>query len=171
MSVALLQAEILNKSGRLSEFAHNLSEFIAMVMGRIKDQLAHLIVDGVEYERIGGHVYELRQLEADSMADPSRFTDMLHEVRNQQKTDFDYVLVDSEVERKFAEYLDTRDDITLFMKLPSAFLIPTPVGNYNPDWAIIKQDHDGIERLYLIRETKSSQDPMKRHPTEKPRNS
>lgn len=51
------------------------------------------------------------------------------------------------------------------MKLPDKFRIPTPVGDYNPDWAIIKVE-DGREHLYLIRETKSSRDPYKRRPTE-----
>lgn len=158
--------DILTSSGRLHEFQHNPNEFIAMVKQRIEDQLSHLIVDGVEYERIAGQVYEFRQLESEALADADHFIDRLYEVKNKQKTDFNYVLIDSEVERKFAEYLDMRDDITLFMKLPGKFLIPTPVGDYNPDWAIIKRDEDGIERLYLIRETKSSQDPMKRRPAE-----
>lgn len=158
--------DILTRSGRLEEFRTNPTEFTAMVKQRIESQLAHLIVDGIEYERINGHIYELRQLEEDSLADVGRFKDKLYEVRNTQKTDFNYVLVDSEVERHFAEHLDSRDDIILFMKLPAGFQIPTPVGQYNPDWAIIKRDPDGAERLYMIRETKSSQDPMKRRATE-----
>lgn len=52
------------------------------------------------------------------------------------------------------------------MKLPSKFKIETPVGPYNPDWAIIKQDPDGTERIYMIRETKSTLDEVKRRPTE-----
>ncbi|MCL1961997.1 MAG: hypothetical protein FWG56_09555 [Desulfovibrionaceae bacterium] len=61
--------------------------------------------------------------------------------------------------------LDSRDDIKLFMKLPEKFKVPTPVGNYNPDWAIIKQE-DGEERIYMIRETKSTQDDDKTRPSE-----
>jgi type III restriction enzyme len=58
---------------------------------------------------------------------------------------------DSEVERKFAEELDKKEDIKLFVKLPSWFKIETPIGTYNPDWAIVKQ---GDEKVYLVRETK-----------------
>ena len=65
---------------------------------------------------------------------------------------------DSPVEREFARRLDERDDITLFVKLPSWFKIETPIGTYNPDWAILK--HDG-QALYLARETKSTKDFLK----------
>lgn len=91
--------------------------------------------------------------------------DQMHKVQNEQKTDFDYVVYDSDVERQFAEKLDSREDIKLFMKLPSKFKIDTPVGPYNPDWAIIKQE-DGEDRIYMIRETKSTLDDSKLRPSE-----
>jgi type III restriction enzyme len=90
-------------------------------------------------------------------------------VKNKQKTDFDFIQIDSEgvdaPERQFAELLDSREDVKLFMKLPDKFKIDTPVGNYNPDWAIIKQV-DGKDHIYMIRETKSTLDESKRRPTE-----
>jgi len=63
----------------------------------------------------------------------------------------DAIVYESEIERKFAETLDTRTDIKLFVKLPKWFKIETPLGTYNPDWAILKHD-DTV--LYLVRETK-----------------
>jgi type III restriction enzyme len=71
---------------------------------------------------------------------------------------FDESVYDSEVEREFARKLDERQDITLFVKLPGWFEIDTPVGKYNPDWAILK--HDG-QALYLVRETKGTHDFLK----------
>ena len=68
---------------------------------------------------------------------------------------YEYVVYDSEVERTFASQLDAREDIKLFVKLPGWFQIDTPVGTYNPDWAILK--HDG-QALYLVRETKGTRD-------------
>jgi type III restriction enzyme len=65
------------------------------------------------------------------------------------------VVYDSEIERKFAEELDKREDIKLFVKLPQWFKIETPIGTYNPDWAILKHD-DTV--LYLVRETKGTKD-------------
>jgi len=71
---------------------------------------------------------------------------------------YEYVVYESEVEKEFAKRLDEREDIRLFVKLPGWFEIDTPVGKYNPDWAIIKYDD---ETLYLVRETKSTKDFLK----------
>jgi type III restriction enzyme len=71
------------------------------------------------------------------------------------KSIYEYVVYDSNVEREFARKLDQRDDIKLFVKLPAWFKVPTPIGQYNPDWAIVK--HDGAT-VYLVRETKATKD-------------
>ena len=71
---------------------------------------------------------------------------------------YDAVLFESEVERAFAEAMSTRTDIKLFIKLPWWFKIDTPIGTYNPDWAIVKQDD---AKVYLVRETKSTKDQLK----------
>ena len=89
----------------------------------------------------------------------------MYQVKHTQKTDFDYVVFDSDPEHQFAELLDGREDIKLFMKLPAKFKIDTPVGPYNPDWAIIKQE-DGEDRIYMIRETQSTLEDSKLRPTE-----
>ncbi len=86
----------------------------------------------------------------DGQEERDRFIDQIYKVKNAQKTDFDYVVYDSDVERQFAELLDSREDIKLFMKLPARFKVPTPVGDYNPDWAILKQE-GGQEKIYMIR--------------------
>ena len=74
------------------------------------------------------------------------------------KSVYEHVVYDSEIEREFARKLDERDDIKLFVKLPRWFEIDTPVGKYNPDWAIVK---NGEERVYLVRETKGTRDYLK----------
>jgi len=161
--------DILIASGRLGEFLDNPNDFIKMASTCIQEELAHVVVEGIQYEKIGGSIYELRELQEDGLEEKDRFLDRLYQVANTEKTDFDYVVYDSEVERQFAEYLDGREDIRLFMKLPDKFRIPTPVGDYNPDWAIIKTEvktEEGQDRLYLIRETKSSLNPTKRRPGE-----
>ncbi|OLO75227.1 DEAD/DEAH box helicase family protein [Actinomyces oris] len=157
--------EILLGSGRIGDFLANPNDFIKMVTERIETELAHTLIDGIQYEPIGGSIYELRELQADGLEEKDRFIDQLYKVTNKEKTDFDYLVLDSAVERQFAQYLDGREDIKLFMKLPDKFRVPTPVGDYNPDWAIIKVE-DGTEHLYLVRETKSNQDPAKRRPSE-----
>jgi type III restriction enzyme len=161
--------EVLIASNKLGEFISNPNDFISMVKRNLQNVLAAAVVEGLQYEKIGGYVYELRELQKDGMEERDLFLDRLYEVKNKQKTDFDLIQIDSDgvdaPERQFAELLDSREDVKLFMKLPEKFKIDTPVGNYNPDWAIIKQV-DGKDHIYMIRETKSTLDESKRRPTE-----
>ncbi|WP_144803135.1 restriction endonuclease [Kocuria rhizophila] len=157
--------DILIGSGRLGEFIGNPNDFIAMTKRVLQRELATIVVDGIQYEGIAGSVYELRELQRDGEEEKDRFLDQMYKVQHTQKTDFDYVVFDSDIERQFAELLDSREDIKLFMKLPAKFRIDTPVGPYNPDWAIIKQE-DGEDRIYMIRETKSTLDDSQLRPTE-----
>jgi type III restriction enzyme len=161
--------DVLTRSGKLGEFISNPNDFIAMVKRNLQNVLAAAVVEGLQYEKIGGYVYELRELQKDGLEERDLFVDRLYEVKNKQKTDFDYIQIDSDgadaPERQFAELLDSREDVKLFMKLPDKFKIDTPVGSYNPDWAIIKKV-DGEDRIYMIRETKSTLDESKRRPTE-----
>lgn len=157
--------DILIRSNRLQEFISNPNDFIAMSKNLLQTELAKIVVEGIQYEKINGYVYELRELQEDGLEEKERFLDQMYKVQHTQKTDFDYVVFDSDVERKFAELLDSRDDIKLFMKLPPKFKIDTPVGPYNPDWAIIKQEN-GEDRIYMIRETKSHKNEFDRRPAE-----
>lgn len=162
--------DILVASNKLGEFITNPNDFISMVKRTLQNVLAAAVVEGLQYEKIGGYVYELRELQKDGMEERDLFIDRLYEVKNKQKTDFDFIQIDSEgvdaPERQFAELLDSREDVKLFMKLPEKFKIDTPVGTYNPDWAIIKQV-DGKDHIYMVRETKSTRDELKLRPTEK----
>ena len=157
--------DILLGSGRLPEFIGNPNDFIQMVKGRLRSVLAEIVTEGIQYEKVGGYVYELRELQKDGQDEKDRFLDQMYKLQNPEKSDFDYVVYDSEPERQFAELLDGRDDVKLFMKLSSKFKIDTPVGPYSPDWAIIKHEA-GQDRIYMIRETKSTDDEVKRRPTE-----
>jgi type III restriction enzyme len=148
--------DILIASNRLQEFIHNPNDFIQMTKRVLLDVLAKTVIDGIQYDEISGNIYELRELQEDGEQEKARFLDQMYKVKNNSKTVFDYVVYDSEPEQEFAELLDSREDIKLFMKLPDKFKIPTPVGDYNPDWAIVKQE-DGREKIYMIRETKSTQ--------------
>ena len=70
-----------------------------------------------------------------------------------QKHIYDYLKYDSDTEKKFAEALDTSKEVCVYAKLPRGFFIPTPVGNYNPDWAIVF-DEGKVRHIYFISETK-----------------
>lgn len=110
------------------------------------------MIDGIKYERINGQEYEMMLFETEEII--GALTSMI-EVDN---SIYDAVLFESEVERAFADAMSKREDIKLFIKLPGWFKIETPIGTYNPDWAIVKQDD---AKVYLVRETKSTKDQLK----------
>ncbi|MDN7127041.1 DEAD/DEAH box helicase family protein [Pseudidiomarina sp. 1APR75-33.1] len=145
--------KILNASGRLDDFLENPQVFINQVTQCIQDVLHHVTVKGIEYEKVGGSIYEMHNLEEEAERGITRYLNNLYEVQNQDKTLFDFVEYDSEVEREFAKACDNDDRIKFYCKLPASFKIDTPVGPYNPDWALVTE---GEEKLYLVRETKST---------------
>lgn len=142
-------AQILIRSGRLGEIQKNPQAFLEQALEAIQRTLRQLMVDGIKYEKIDNEEYEMMLFEEQEI---ESYIDRLLEVKN---SIFDCIEFDSETERKFAEALDSRDDIKLFFKLPGWFLVKTPLGNYNPDWAIVKETD---KKLYLVRETKGSVD-------------
>ncbi|MEA2173153.1 MAG: type restriction enzyme [Blastocatellia bacterium] len=142
-------AEILIRSGRLGEVAANPQQFLDQALAAIKKALHELMVAGIKYERIAGAEYELilfKEKELESY---------LSRLVKVEKSIYDVVEFDSKVERQFAETLNSRSDIKLFIKLPAWFKIDTPLGSYNPDWAIVKE---ADEKIYLVRETKGTTD-------------
>lgn len=144
-------ARILRRSRRLGDVATNPQAFLDGALAAIRSTLRRLIVDGIEYER-NGAAYEMRLFETHA---PEGYTGRILPVRRGL---YSHVESESEVERRFAEVLDGRRDVRLFVKLPRWFTVDTPLGTYNPDWAIVKEED---ERLYLVRETKGATDPAK----------
>jgi hypothetical protein len=143
---------ILKESGRLAEFFNNPQLFMDKVASILRYELHRLLVEGIKYERI-------ERAGPDSEWEMSLFEsgELINYLTSLQvnKSVYEYVPYESEIEREFARRLDEREDIKLFVKLPSWFKVDTPVGEYNPDWAIVKRNDDGEETLYLVRETKA----------------
>lgn len=148
-------ARILVSSGRLDELLQNPPRFLDAVAGALRAELHRILVDGIKYERLTTGApdseWELVLFKNEELV--NYLTSL--QVR---KSVYEYVEYDSEIEREFAKQLDERDDIKLFVKLPRWFEIETPVGKYNPDWAVVKQDG---QTLYLVRETKGTKDFLK----------
>ncbi len=138
---------ILKESGRLAEFLVNPQKYMDAVAAILKRELHKLMIDGIKYEKLSDQEYSMRLFEEKEII--SYLTSRL-EV---QHSVYDAIVYDSEIERKFAEDLDKREDIKLFVKLPNWFTIETPIGTYNPDWALLKHDNS---ILYMVRETKGT---------------
>lgn len=151
---------ILKDSGRLEEFFNDPQRFMDAAAKVINFELHRLLVDGIKYERIQGtgHEAEWEMLRFEN----EEVINYLSALKV-NKAPHEYVVYDSDIEREFAEKLDQREDIKLFVKLPRWFQVETPLGSYNPDWAILKHDDS---TLYLVRETKGTKDFLKLRTTE-----
>jgi type III restriction enzyme len=138
---------ILKESDRLSEFLVNPQKYMDAVAAILKRELHRLMIDGIKYERLSDQEYSMRLFEE------KEIISYLNSRLEVQHSVYDAIVYDSEIERKFAEELDKREDIKLFVKLPNWFTIETPIGTYNPDWALLKHDNS---ILYMVRETKGT---------------
>jgi type III restriction enzyme len=151
---------ILKESGRLAEFFNNPQRFMDAVAACIKYELHRLLVDGIKYEKleVGGKDAEWEMM-------LFKNEEMINFLNAEQvkKSIYEYVVYESEIEREFAKKIDERDDIKLFVKLPEWFKIETPIGQYTPDWAIVKHED---QTIYLVRETKGTRDFLQLRTTE-----
>jgi type III restriction enzyme len=131
----------------------NPEDFINKVAKIINEQKASLIVDHITYNQIDG------SFDSDIFAE-SKLTNEYRKAYRATKHIRDYVFVDGlnkdeSVERHFAEDLDNADEVCVYAKLPKSFYIPTPVGNYSPDWAIAFNEGT-VRHIYFLAETKGS---------------
>ncbi len=142
---------ILTGSGRMDDFKRNPQQFIELTAEIINRCKRLALVDGIKYQKIGDdHFYAQELFAKEELSGYLR--NMLLDTK---RSIYDHVVYDSDTERKFAEALETNDGVVLYAKLPSWFKVPTPLGPYNPDWAILI-DEGGTHRLYFVVETKSS---------------
>ena len=149
--------DVLDRAGMFEQISINPQQVIdetAQAINRVKRRLA---VDGVKYHRTGEY-YDMTLFENSELQtylyDAAMKSGAIA-VTDQAKTIYDYVTVDSEVEREFMQSLEDNTDVKFYIKLPSWFKIDTPVGTYNPDWAVA---FDGDRRIYFVAETKGSDD-------------
>lgn len=146
--------EIFKRIDNKKAVTNNPHGFATAAVQVIKKKLAEHLVRGIKYYKIN-EWYEMTQLEAET-------ENWLDYMIPANRSVYDHVVYDSEVEKNFVTGLEQRDDIKLYLKLPSWFTVLTPVGEYNPDWAIVMEDRDEYGNstdkplLYLVRETKDT---------------
>ena len=142
---------ILKQSGSLPKFKNNPQKYIEQVAAIIKQQMREFVVDGIKYRKLGdSHVY------AQELFETEELYGYLHKnMLESTKSVYDHVVYDSAVEAEFARQFESSDDIKVYAKLPGWFKIDTPLGSYNPDWAVLIEI-DGQDRLYFVVETKGT---------------
>ncbi|WP_289066003.1 MULTISPECIES: DEAD/DEAH box helicase family protein [Bacteroidales] len=144
---------IIAESGRINDLAVNPQLFMDLAIASIKCELHKMMIDGIEYRRLGDCTYEMRLFEDwETYKDEDTF-----EVSKRDKTIYDnFIPLDSAVENRFAQDCESSDQVKFYFKLPCWFKIPTPIGNYNPDWAVVFEDDN---RIYFVAETKDTGTP------------
>ena len=155
--------EILKRSGRLGEFKVNPQVFMAAVSKEISRALHDLILESIKYEKVAGTYWEQSRIEQEAEEGIVRYLSNLYQIQNREKSLFDWVEYESEIEKQFARDLDNNEYVKLFVKLPRWFKIATPLGSYNPDWALVTERE---EKLYFVCETKSTLDSEERRTRE-----
>ncbi len=147
---------------KLSMFKFNPEEFISKVIKLIKEQKATMIVDHISYDQIEGE-YD------SSIFTAEKHSQTLDKAFKAQRHIQDYVFTDGtaekSVERVFAQDLDTAEEVCVYAKLPKGFAIPTPVGNYSPDWAIAFNE-GAVKHIYFVAETKGTMESLQLRPIE-----
>ncbi|MEG1905747.1 MAG: hypothetical protein RR212_15235, partial [Bacteroidales bacterium] len=144
-----LLIEILTESTSLGKIIYNPQLYMELVRDVIRKRMQHRLVDGIKYEKLGEEY--VMELPSDEEIE-GFFEGKTIEVN---KSIYDRIPVDSIVESEFAKELDCHEKVKCFMKLPSSFKIDTPLGTYNPDWAVYVK---GVEnKVYFVVETKGTE--------------
>ena len=143
--------KILTECRRLNDFKRNPQEFIELCAESINRTKRLALVDGIRYQRIGDEHYYAQEL-----FQQEELTGYLKNTLETQKSVYQHVIYDSVgVEKRFAGNLEGNEAIKVYAKLRGWFKVPTPLGTYNPDWAVLVET-DGEENLYFVVETKGS---------------
>ena len=143
--------DILLKSERLESFKNNPQKFIDEVKGIIKREMSRFVVDGIKYQKIGDDYFYAQELFENEELIGYLNKNMIEA----ERSIYDHVVYDSDTESKMAQSFEINDEVKVYAKLPSWFKIDTPLGTYNPDWAVL-MEMDGTERLYFVVETKNT---------------
>ena len=141
---------ILSDSHRLDDFKRNPQAFIELAAQAINRCKRQAVVDGIKYQRLGDDHYYAQEL-----FENEELTGYLRNMHSATKSVYEQVVYESDVEARFADQLEKNAAVKVYAKLPGWFAVPTPLGAYRPDWAVLV-DTDAGTRLYLVVETKGS---------------
>ena len=141
------------EKGVFDQFKENPEEFIIKAAALINDEKATAIIQHITYNMLDEHY------ETDIFTEPTIRGKLGVNAMKANKHLYDHIVYDSSTEQKFASELDTNADVAVYVKLPDGFYISTPVGKYNPDWAIAFYE-GSVKHIYFVAETKGSMSSM-----------
>jgi len=145
--------DILIKSGKLQGFKNNPQKFIDGAIKIIKKVMSMFIVNGIKYQKLGNEFYYVQECFEDQELYGYLSSNMIENREN--KSIYTHTVYDSTIEENFAIEFNRNEKVKLFTKLPSWFKINTPLGTYNPDWAVLIEE-ENEEKLYFVVESKGS---------------
>lgn len=148
------------KEATFLQFRKNPEEFMLRAAKLINEQKATTIIESITYDVLND------KFEADVFTKNTLSGKLGENAIPVEKHVYDYVVTDSKIERAFAKELDVSNEVRVYAKLPRGFFIPTPMGNYNPDWAIVFKEGE-VKHIYFIAETKGSMESMELREIEK----
>lgn len=143
--------KILLTSDRLEDFKNNPQKFIDGAKEIIRREMRRFIVDGIKYQKIGNDYFYAQEL----FEENELYGYLNKNMIEASKSTYDHVVYDSDVESDLAQSFEKNEEVKVYTKLPDWFKIDTPLGSYNPDWAVLIEQ-DGKDKLYFVVETKGS---------------
>ena len=149
---------ILIQSNRIGDILTNPQLFLDLASQALKKTLYDIMIDGngIKYQKIGNAEYKVTLFEAQELE--VYLNDFTFTVSDPSKTIYEnFIPLDSGTESQFAKDCETSEQVKFYFKLPNWFKIPTPIGNYNPDWAIVFEDD---KKIYFVAETKDTGTPQ-----------
>lgn len=152
--------KVLIESETIEQFKKNPEEYMSEALKIIKRELNHMLIDGIKYTELDDY-YKQELFEEDEL-----FGYLEKNMIESNRSVYDHVVFDSEIEKEFAENLERDPEVELYAKLPGWFKINTPIGGYNPDWAVLL-NQNGERKMYFVVETKGSINPDSLRKSEK----
>lgn len=141
---------ILIKSETLNQFKKNPQQYMEESLRIITREMNHLLINGIKYTKLDNNYYAQELFENKEL-----YGYLEKNIIESERGVYDHVIYESDIEKRFAEGLETNENVILYTKLPGWFEISTPIGGYNPDWAVLFNKNDE-EKLYFVVETKGS---------------
>lgn len=142
---------ILQESGRIKDFINNPQGFYEKAFEIISRNRHNLAIDGIKYVKLAGEEYYVQEI----FDSEELLANLDRNAIQVEHSVYDYLIYDSGVESRFAKSLDEDPDVKMFFKIPQRFKIETPIGSYNPDWAVFLEKN-GEQKLFFVLETKGT---------------